>query len=150
MTPRKVRKRGRPPLADAERKDKLVQARVPEDLDATLREEAKRSRVSVSQLVRNVLEDAFQLVDGVVANTARLTDSVQRDARRIADAARGKKPVRGAFDDVYAWQEVVVQRATTCARCDKPLATGDRGAMGLTDDADAPRRWLCGPCLREV
>lgn len=148
MTPRKVRKRGRPPLADAERKDRLVQARVPEDLDATLREEAKKGRVSVSQLVRNVLEDAFQLVDGVVANTAKLTESVTRDARRIAESARGKKPAAPTwFAGVYAWQEVIVEKPGACARCGRALARGDRAAVGLSDMAGAARVWLCGDCL---
>ncbi len=137
-------------MDEAERKDKLVQARVPEDLDATLREEAKERRVSVSQLVRNVLEDAFNLVEGVVGNTARLTENVSRDARRIAESARGRKSPPAppaAFASVYAWQEVVVQRAGVCAKCGRTLARGERAAVGLSDDAEAPRLWLCGNCL---
>lgn len=135
-------------MDDAERKDKLVQARVPEDLDATLREEAKERRVTVSQLVRNVLEDTFNLVEGVVGNTARLTESVQRDARRIADSARGRKAApAAAFASVYAWQEVVVQKPGSCAKCGRALARGERAAVGLSDDPQAPRLWLCGGCL---
>src|SRR5579884_1880100 len=86
-----TKKRGRRPLPDAERKDRLVQARVPEDLDATLRTEARRRRLSVSQLIRNVLEDTFDLVDDVVSEAQRLGQTVRRDARRIADSAQGRR-----------------------------------------------------------
>jgi ribosomal protein L18E len=87
---RKPARRGRKPLPKAERKDRLIQTRVPSDLDETLREAAREQRVSVSQLIRNVLEDTFHLVDGVVAGAARLTERVKRDAERIAKSAQGK------------------------------------------------------------
>ncbi len=76
-------------MPDAERKDRLIQTRVPGDLDDALREEAKKQRVTVSQLIRNVLEDTFHLVDGLVANTANLTAAVRRDALRLAASAKG-------------------------------------------------------------
>jgi hypothetical protein len=84
-----ARRRGRPPARDGERKDRLLQTRVDEDLEETLRAEAKRQRTTVSQLIRNVLQDTFQLVDNIVAETANLTDTVRRDARRLADSAKG-------------------------------------------------------------
>ena len=43
----------------SERKDRLVQARVPERLESTLKEEARRRRTTVSQMVRTILEDTF-------------------------------------------------------------------------------------------
>ena len=82
-------------LRDTRRKDRLIQTRVPEDLESTLKREARRRRLTVSHLIRNVLEDTFQLVDDVVANVDEIvTDSVElakrvgRDARRVADAVR--------------------------------------------------------------
>jgi hypothetical protein len=84
----KVR-RGRPPAAEADRKDRLIQTRVEEDLDEALRAAAKQQRVTVSQLIRNVLHDTFRLVDDIVVNTTNLTESVKRDARRIAASAQG-------------------------------------------------------------
>ena len=82
-------------LREKRRKDRLIQTRVPEDLESTLKREARRRRLSVSHLIRNILEDTFQLVDDVVANVDEIvTDSVElakrvgRDARRVADAMR--------------------------------------------------------------
>ncbi len=96
---RKPHKRGRAPSLD--RKDFLIQTRVPEGLDSTLKEEARKRRVTVSQLIRNVLHDSFELVDNVVANvdgivnqSVNLAKTVSSDAQRVAAAASGQD-VRG-------------------------------------------------------
>jgi hypothetical protein len=94
---RRVRRKGPRKPAD-ERKDFLIQARVPRVLDDVLKREAKRRRLSVSHLIRNVLEDTYKLVDGVihevdtlVQDSVRLTSRVQRDARQIARSAAGRR-----------------------------------------------------------
>ncbi len=78
------------------RKDRLIQARVPRELEANIKEEARRRRMTVSQFIRNILEDTFFLVDDVVTNVDQLvSDSVglarqvQRDARRVVASVRG-------------------------------------------------------------
>jgi hypothetical protein len=86
---RKRRGRGRTALPESERKARLIQTRVDDGLDATLRHEARLRRVTVSQLIRHVLEDTFNLVDNIVAGSANLAAAVRRDARRIADSAQG-------------------------------------------------------------
>jgi hypothetical protein len=84
-------------MEDRPRKDRLIQTRVPQDLESTLKDEARRRRLSVSHLIRNVLEDTFSLVDNVVTEVDRVvTDSVEmaqtlkRDAQRLAATARGQ------------------------------------------------------------
>jgi hypothetical protein len=86
---RKRRGRGRTALPESERKARLIQTRVDDGLDATLRHEARLRRVTVSQLIRHVLEDTFNLVDNIVAGSANLAAAVRRDARRLADSAQG-------------------------------------------------------------
>lgn len=140
------------------RKDRLIQTRVPRDLEATLKEEAQRRRLTVSHLIRSVLEDTFQLVDDVVADvddlvgdSARLARNVGRNARRIMSAGRDDAPVdesrRRDFNDVYGWNELVLNRATSCARCGERIAKGERGFFGLSDDATASRVCLCARCV---
>jgi len=225
---RAPRRRGRHPLPEAERKGRLIQARVDDDLDATLRSAAQQKRVSVSQLVRNVLEDTFRLVDDVVAGAASIGEAVSRDARRLAASAKGRgqppasgraappgrpqpapagrsqpaapgrsqptapgrgqpsAPVRAApgrgqaaapgrgpaappgrgqasagrgassaagrpsartaFDQVAAWQEVVLNRAEWCAVCAAPMSPGDRALIGLTESPLGPRIFIHARC----
>jgi hypothetical protein len=77
------------------RKDRLIQTRVPKQLETTLKEEARRRRLTVSHLIRNMLEESFQLVDGFVADvdqivndSAKLARNVSRGARRVVEAGR--------------------------------------------------------------
>jgi hypothetical protein len=146
------------------RKDRLIQTRVARDLESTLKREAERRRLSVSHLIRNILEDTFQLVDDVVANVDGIvSDSVElarrvgRDARRVAGAVReavaegGDTPAPDAsaaasIDAVYAWNPVVIHRAAVCAGCRAALPRGSQAFMGLSDEADVPRTWLCAAC----
>jgi len=67
------------------RKDRLIQTRVPQDLESTLKDEARKRRLSVSHLIRNVLEDTFDLVDNVVEEV----DRVVADGRHVAETLRG-------------------------------------------------------------
>lgn len=97
-------------MDDRPRKDRLIQTRVPQDLESTLKDEARKRRLSVSHLIRNVLEDTFSLVDNVVSEVDRVVhDSVgvaqalKRDARRLAATARGEtahRKSREAIDTV--------------------------------------------------
>jgi NMD protein affecting ribosome stability and mRNA decay len=141
---RRARRRGRAPLPEGERKDRLIQTRVDEDLDEVLRDAAKKQRLTVSQLIRNVLEDTFQLVEDVVVDAQTIGAVVKRDALRVAAAARGE--ARDPLEGVDAWQEVVLGRDQTCARCRKPLARGESALMGVTADPTQPRPWLCPAC----
>src|SRR5689334_2588698 len=97
---------------ERQRKDRLIQTRVPQDLENTLKDEARKRRLSVSHLIRNVLEDTFNLVDNVVSEVDRVVaDSVgmaqtfKRDAQRLAATARGQTAHRtetGANGEVAA------------------------------------------------
>jgi hypothetical protein len=181
------RKKRRGPRKDAaNRKDRLIQARVPRDLASTLQHEARRRRLSVSHLIRNVLEDTFQLVDHVVtevdnlvSDSVELASQVRRDAAQIARTARrgvglggpddlerstpsenpaapasrghSRKPRRGSdLSQVYAWNEVVLNRAARCARCSLRLEPGSPARLGLTQDPSAPPTWLCGGCVQAL
>lgn len=155
-------RRGRKPAAEAERKDRIIQTRVPKDLESTLKEAAERERVSVSHLIRNVLEDTFHLVDNIVADSAQLVDTVKRDAARLAASARGNKlgakpggvnpvaPDAAPWDQVEAWQDVIVNRPCNCAFCSASLSRGQTALRGLTEDPALGSVWLCSGCLAEL
>lgn len=158
--------------AETQAKDRIVQTRVPRDLESTLKREARRRRLTVSHLIRNVLEDAFALVDGVVANVDDLvSDSVElvrrvgNDARRVAGNARDVgRPSAGdagreageeeAEEEVpahiWAWNRVVLNRGAECSRCRRGMARGSEAYAGLSDDAARPRAWLCADCVARL
>jgi hypothetical protein len=92
---------------DRQRKDRLIQTRVPQNLESTLKDEARKRRLSVSHLIRNVLEDTFHLmdnvvheVDRVVADSVGMAQTLRRDAQRLAATARGRTAHRsGSHED---------------------------------------------------
>ena len=152
-----------------ERKDRLIQTRVPEKLETTLKDEARRRRTTVSQIIRNLLEDTFSLVDGVVANvdqivsdSVELAQKVRRDARRLGQTGRGagrdadapcRDPLLNAVErlsQVEAWNEVVLNRSVPCSKCGAELPRGHKAYMGLSDDPAQGRAWLCAPAVETL
>lgn len=137
-----IRKRSSsdPPVdAEPEKKERVIHTRVPESLEAELRERAQGLGISVSNLVRNVLGHAFGLVGDVVA-----------DSHAIARAARGdiKKPAPAgavSVEDVLGWQTIVLGKNAVCARCNTILARGKSAAVGA-----GTQLVVCPPCLEEL
>lgn len=161
--PDSPRRRGRKPSEDTERKDRVIQTRVPRDLESTLKDAAERERVSVSHLIRHVLEDTFNLVDNIVADSASLVGNVTRDARRLAASARGERghtprvpateggeEAAALMEAVDAWQDVIINRPDQCIRCGVALGRGQRAFRGLSSVPGAPAVWLCTDCIDKL
>lgn len=151
----KPSRRGRRPAPEDERKDRVIQARVPEDLESTLKKAAETRRMSVSHLIRNILEDTFTLVDNIVADSSALVGQVSRDARRVAASVRGDAEPKPLPKDavlalVDAWQDVIVNKPGQCIECDIALERGDRAFCGLTSQAGAPAIWMCARCITKL
>lgn len=122
-----------------DRKKRVIHTRVPESLDRELREKAAGLGVSVSNLVRNVLLNAFGLVGDIVA-----------DGARVAESARGAGPESadpGAA--VIGWQELVLGVNAVCVTCNAVLTKGSSAAIAVTEGAVA-RPVLCLTCLEEL
>lgn len=141
-------------MAEAERKDRLIQTRVPRELASTVKEEARRRRLTVSQLIRNVLEDSLRLVDSVVEEVDQLvSDSVElaQQARRIGQSARRRRlPASDPLEEVRAWQPVILNRPAECSKCGTAIARGEDGYAGLSDEGGRPRAWLCRGCVETL
>lgn len=132
----------KPDEPDDEAKDRVIHTRVPGSLEAQLRERAEELGMSVSNLVRNVLGNAFGLVNNVVA-----------DSHAIARAARGDKkpaaaapvPASASIDDVLGWQPIVLGKNALCARCNDLLPKGKDAAVGV-----GTQIVICPACLKEL
>ncbi|MBW2243376.1 MAG: hypothetical protein JRH01_15435 [Deltaproteobacteria bacterium] len=181
------------------RKERILHTRISEQLSEDIRAIADDLRVPVSNLVRNVLEEAFSaaervtddvgdLLDDVLGEAERASERVQRfrerhgpqeerfretmerasdqvgrAAERFADtvdrlaqrarersAAReeavsrpsapsqaesegssGEEPAAGRFEDIVAWQPVVLNSAQTCAVSGEAMQAGHDAYMGI-------------------
>jgi hypothetical protein len=161
-------------------KDRLIQTRVPERIESVLKEEAQKRRLTVSHLIRNIIEDTFELVDNVVAgagdiakDSAVLAEQVAQDAGKIVATVRGaardaKKmvaTVRGTaehggnagidletskFTHVLAWNQVIANRLVECGACGKQIPRGGVAHAGLSSDPRAAPAWLCPDCLSRL
>ena len=133
-----TRRRPTDPPPEDERKERVIHTRVPERLEAELRERAQELGVSVSNLVRNVLGHAFGLVGDVVA-----------DSHAIARAARGERKPAAAevtsIDDVLGWQPIVLAKNALCANCNAILPKGTDAAVGA-----GSQLVVCPSCLEEL
>lgn len=154
-------------MTDRPRKDRLIQTRVPQDLESTLKDEARKRRLSVSHLIRNVLEDTFNLVDNVVVEVDRVvTDSVemaktfQRDAQRLAATARGETAHRKSTSPPDAGSDSLVggdaQMVAELIQSEAPSGNGSSEDAELLSHVYAwqelvvHRPTQCLKCTREI
>lgn len=125
------------------RQERWLHARISEHLEGALKREARRRRLPVSLLVRNVLEGALDLVEDIVETGL----DVARRSQDLAHVASGRRAA--ATIDVYGWQALVLNRAATCARCDAAMHAGESAHRGLRDRSGPPV-FLCDGCVRRL
>lgn len=132
--PEKTKQKSRKPR---QTKDRVLQARIPEQLDEELRDRAEQLGLSVSTIVRNVLQNTFDLVEGVVI-----------DSSQIARALTERKTAHSEPDTettVIGWQEAILNRNGVCEECNTILPVGERAAIGVPTGPRATL--LCMDCL---
>jgi hypothetical protein len=143
--------------ATRERKERVLHTRISEQLAEDIRAIADDLRVPVSNLVRNVLEEAFDAVERVSGDVSTIVDDViqeaelasqryQRYRNRIRERARERRaaearatdaapepPASDPLEEVVAWQPVVLAAPRRCARTGRELRSGERAYLGLGD-----------------
>lgn len=133
------------PPAEPERRERVIHTRVSERLEQELKDRAASLGVSVSNLVRNVLDNAFELVEDIVADSARVASSASSGWRAVkgagADAARAGV--------IVGWQEMVLNLNAVCSKCNALLPRGSDAAIAIvTGSGDRPI--MCLRCLEEI
>lgn len=150
------RRRGR------RRKERILHTRISRQLAEEIRGMAEDLRVPVSNLVRNVLEEAFDVMEEVTDDVGELLSEVigraeratrrmerRRSARpgpedeppateRTGGAEAGEPSLAEAFPDVLAWQRVVLNQPRRCARSGEELAAGSCAYLGFPVGGGAP------------
>jgi hypothetical protein len=114
-------------VSNKEPKERILHTRIPVALEDQIKRLADRLRVPVSNLVRNMLEDAIEMT------------------KRVRDRMDGS--VTEVKDDVYGWQELTLNIEAPCSRCQRNLSRGERAHVGLTLHPHVGRVFICSACL---
>ena len=127
------------------KKDRVLQARIPEQLDEELRDRAQDLGLSVSTIVRNVLLHTFNLVEGVVSDSSQIARVLQG---RSPSSTSPATPNEAGESAVIGWQEMMLNRNGVCEQCNAILAKGEHAAVGLP--IQSRPILLCTRCLADL
>ena len=130
-------------------KNKILQARIPDELDGELRDRSAELGLSVSRLVRNVFMNTFNLVDCVVSDSVLIACRLRTDEPHPAESPGMESESSTSSDavSVVAWQEVILNLNAVCNECNTLLPKGQRAACGVP--ASSRPKVLCLDCLGE-
>jgi hypothetical protein len=135
------------------RHERWLHTRISEDLEEALKREARRRRSPVSLVVRNVLEGALDLVEDIVEDSLQIARRSRGLARAASQAGPGAQETgsaeRAPLDDVYGWQDLILNRPADCAQCGSALRTGASAYRGLRDEPGPPI-FLCSTCVQRL
>jgi hypothetical protein len=144
-----------------ERKERVLHTRVPEILEKELKRLSETMRLPVSNIVRAVLEDALEAAEHAgrtvqeeAWNVAERISWLNRYSGRVADPDKtpsaeegvdqsGSEPVDGQGSEetkrevvlrgIVGFQPLIMARETRCCLCDRPIAFGEQGYIGVRD-----------------
>ena len=135
-------------MGDDDKKERVIHTRVSETLESELKERASGLGISVSNLVRNVLQNTFGLVEAIVADGHKVARSARGEAAgwRPPEAAATPAPTTAGV--VIGWQQIVLAVNAVCSQCNDILPRGADAALGINDGTTRPI--LCLACLEEV
>jgi hypothetical protein len=126
-----------------EKKERVLHTRISETLDQELRDKASSLGVSVSNLVRNILSNTFDLVEDIARDSATVARSARGGEARPAAATPAPAPGR-----VIGWHKLVLELNAICERCNDILRKGAEAAVGVTDTGTG-KPIICIPCLEK-
>ena len=102
-----------------ERKDHVLQARVPLSLYNNLVTQARRLRVPVSNLVRNILEDSTRMVENIVDGGIEIAEAI------------GRGMDEQDLSSVLGWQPMIANRRLACSGCGCVIEKGSEAFMSV-------------------
>ena len=136
-----------------------MHTRISDDLDEALQDAARRLRLPVSNLVRNVLEDVVEEATDLGRRwEGRFRERTAEARARRVEVDRDETPpappkppapepaARAEFPDVAAWQPLVMNTVHECAGCGRSLRRGDKAYLAVGGSRPGPT-FLCESCL---
>lgn len=120
-----------------ERKDHVLQARVSPSLYNSLVAQARRLRVPVSNLVRNILEDSTRMVENIVDGGIEIAEAIGRGMDKEARLS------------VLGWQPMVANRRLACSHCGGEIHKGKEAFMSVGEPGSRTFV-ICEACKCEI
>ena len=114
------------------RKQEFIGARVPKELRDRIIATAASQAVPVSILVRRLLEEGLD----------HLCQSASRPTKAVSQPEH-------LFPDVLGWEELRLNRAVSCARCNRRLDVGDQVLVGI-GSPENPYVVICSDCKGDI
>jgi len=114
------------------RKEDYLGARVPKALRDKVIARAEALDVSVSTLIRRILEEVFSAEN---ANNIGATPTQSEGVRQ--------------FPDVLGWDEITLNQTHDCSACSCSIAIGKRVALGISGSGQ-DRVILCEQCKATI
>lgn len=150
------------------KKEKVIQTRITDNLYSKINEEAGTMGVSVSNLVRNVLFNAFDLVEDIVTDGKGIAKTAQRNAYNLLGIKKGHSvpdsvtvmpvpepapapsPAQPYHPPqptlIIGWQEAILNMNAICHECNDILPKGTKAGIAIMD-SQGPRPMICPKCL---
>jgi hypothetical protein len=125
------------------KKERVIHSRVPESLDEEIKRKATGLGLSVSNLVRNVLENSIGLVEDIVHDSTQVARSARGEPTG-SPAVRHPHGQRGST--VLGWQVAILNVNAICERCNAILPKGSKAAIGVIEGTGL-RPFRCESCL---
>ena len=125
-------------------KDRVLNTRIPAELDRMLRERADTLDMPVSQLVRNILHCTVDLVGNLSGNVENMVAEMVEDVSAFKKQARGAigaeapNPADELVGAVIGWQGIRINTTGRCAISGEPLEVGDEAHLGIRTDGQPP------------
>jgi hypothetical protein len=130
------------------RKERVIHTRVPESLDDEIKRRATDLGLSVSNLVRNILQHTFGLVEDIVHDSAEIANAA-RGARKAFTGRAGAVRRPHAPAEVLGWQLALLNVNAVCDACNAILPKGTRAGIGVVSGG-GPIPFRCPTCLEEL
>jgi hypothetical protein len=136
-----------------EKKEKVIHTRVPESLDDEIKRKATDLGLSVSNLVRNILQHTFGLVEDIVHDSAEVARSARgAKASFTAGGVHTKAPTQPSAappGTVVGWHLGLLNVNAVCDACNTILPKGSQAGIGIVD-GPGPIPFRCQSCLKEL
>lgn len=134
---------------DPEKKERVIHMRVEPSLDSELKERAARLGVSVSNLVRNVLQHAFGLAEDVIKDSQQVARSARGEPTASYHTQAAPRDTAPAPARTLGWQRLTLGVNALCERCNAILPKGTEAGLGVLD-GPGPRPIVCLACVEEL